>query len=131
MFKNLLRLMYDVTRHRATSRLIARYLLTSRATIVRRRKTSSMIERHRTTVIRSTYDIVEVARPSYDVVRFTYDLSSHQATIVKSYVIVRLSFDCRTMSYELPTITQTLPMCHVAAELFKFKGEGPISETLQ
>ena len=108
--------------------------------LVRRRTTSSMIVRHRTTVIRSPYDIVEVARPSrdfnlydnvsfsprthsevvcyhttivrlsYDVVRFTYDLASNQAIIVKSYVIVRLSFDCRTMLNDIPTIAQTLPM---------------------
>ena len=32
----------------------------------RRRKTSSRIVRHRTTVIRSSYGIVEVARPSRD-----------------------------------------------------------------
>ena len=53
-----------------------------------------------------------IVRLSYDyrstIVRYTYDLASHQAVIiVKSYVIVRLSFDCRTMSYDLPTISQT------------------------
>ena len=122
--------------------------------IVRRRKTQSRIVRHRTTVIRSSYDhsatliyktilashhaiIVKsyvivrlsydyrttivrlsydyrttivrlsydyrttIVRLSYDVMRFTYDLASHQATIAKSYAIVRLSLDCRTMSYDV------------------------------
>ena len=90
---------------------------------------------HRTTVIRSSYDIIQVAWPlhhsyiqqnvtfsprnhseavchrttivrlTYDVVRFTYDSASHQAIIVKSYVIVRLSFDCIMMSYDFTDIT--------------------------
>ena len=51
-----------------------------------------------------------IVRLSYDIVRFTYDLASHQAIKVKSYVIVRPAFDCHTMSYDLPVISQTLPM---------------------
>ena len=59
----------------------------------------------------SSYDYrTTLVRLSYDIVRFTYDLASHQSIIVKSYVIVRLSVDCRTMSYDLHTISQTLPM---------------------
>ena len=89
--------------------------------IVRHRKTQSRIVRHRTTVIRSSYDhratliyrtilashhaiIVKsyvIVRLSYDVVRFTYASASHQSIIVKSYVIVRLSFDCSTISQKL------------------------------
>ena len=44
---------------------------------------------------------------SRDVERFTYDSASHQAIIVKSYVIVRLSLDCRTMSYDFTDITDS------------------------
>ena len=94
---------------------------------VRRRKTQSRIVRHHTTVIRSSYDhratiihktilashhaiIVKsyvIVRLSYDVVRFTHALASHQAIIVKSYVIVRLSYDVVRCS----TILQKLSMC--------------------
>ena len=59
----------------------------------------------------SSYDYrTTIVRLSYNVVRYTYDFASHHAIIVKSYVIVRLSFNCRTMSYDLPTISQTLSM---------------------
>ena len=87
---------YDVTRHRAT------FLRNSRA----------------------TYDVVRLHLGSYDIARPSYDrcttlqrlhdhratliyktiLASHHAIIVKSYVSVRLSFDCRTLSYDLPMI---------------------------
>ena len=57
---------------------------------------------YRTTIVRLSYDYrTTIVRLSYDVVRFTYALASHQAITVKSYVIVRLSFDCRTMSYDI------------------------------
>ena len=83
--------------------------------IVPRRKTQSRIVRHRMTVIRSSYDYrTTIVRLSYDVVRCTYALASHQAIIVKSYVIVRLSFDCHTMSYDVvrcSTISHKLSMC--------------------
>ena len=79
---------YDVTRHRAMSRLIVRYLCNSRATtsydFICDRKPSSRIVRHRTTVIRSSYD-----HPS--------EVVCHRTTIVR-------------LSYDLPTISQTLPM---------------------
>ena len=101
--------------------------------IVPRRKTQSRIVRHRMTVIRSSYDhratliyktilashhtiIVKsyvIVRLSYDY-RCTYVLASHQAIIVKSYVIVRLSFDCHMMSYDVvrcSTISHKLSMC--------------------
>ena len=74
---------------------------------------------YRTTIVRLSYDYrTTVVRLSYDyrstVVRFTYALTSHQAIIMKSYVIVRLSLDCRTMSYDVvrcSTISHKLSMC--------------------
>ena len=56
--------------------------------IVRRRKTQSRIVRHRTTIIRSLYD--HRATLMYKTI-----LASHHAIIVKSYVIVLLSYDYR------------------------------------
>ena len=56
-------------------------------------KTSARIVRYRTTVIPSSH-----ARPSYDrraTLIYKTILASHHAIIVKSYVIVRLSYDCR------------------------------------
>ena len=50
----------------------------------------------------SSYDYISTVE------RFTYDSASHQAIIVMSYVIVRLSFDCRTMSYDFTDITDAL-----------------------
>ena len=45
----------------------------------------------------SSYDYrTTIVRLSYDIVRFTYDLASHQAIMLKSYVIVRLSYDYRS-----------------------------------
>ena len=68
--------------------------------IVRRRKTQSRIVRHRTTVIRSSYD--HRATLIYKTI-----LASHHAIMVKSYVIVRLSYDYRTtivrLSYDYHT----------------------------
>ena len=118
---------YDIVRRRGSSHDICaidvRWRHATSSMIVRRRKTQSRIVRHRTTVIRSSYDhratliyktilashhIIKsyvIVWLSYDylstVVRFTYALASHQAIIVKSYVIVRLSFDCRTISYDV------------------------------
>ena len=55
----------------------------------------------------SSYDIVEVARLSrdfnlYDIVSFSPDNLSE--VVCHRTTIVRLSSDCRTMSYDLPTI---------------------------
>ena len=72
--------------------MVVRRRRTTSSRIVQRRMTLSRIVRHRATLI---YKIM---------------LASHHAIIVKSYVIVRLSFDCSTMLYDLPTISQTLQM---------------------
>ena len=89
---------YDIVRRRGSSHYICAIDVQSRHTtssmIVRRRKTQYKIVRHRTTVIRSSYD--HRATLIYKTI-----LASHHAIIVKSYVIVRLSFDCRMMSYDL------------------------------
>ena len=100
---------YDVTRHRATSRNIVRYLCNGRATtsydFIYDRMTSYDFIYDRTTVIRSSYDIVEVARPSRDFNLFYKTiLASHHAIIVKSYVSVRLSYDHRSTGVRCRTI---------------------------
>ena len=48
--------------------------------------------------------IVRRRKISSRIVRFTYVLASHQAIIVKSYVIVRLSYDYRTAVVRCRTI---------------------------
>ena len=54
---------------------------------------------YRSTIIRLSFDYRStIVRMSYDVVRFTYALASHQAIVVKSYVIVRQSYDLPTIS---------------------------------
>ena len=46
----------------------------------------------------ASYDYrTTIVRLVYDVVQFSYDLDSHQAILVNYYIIVRLSFDCRTL----------------------------------
>ena len=65
--------------------------------IVRRRRTQSKIVRHRTTVIRSSYD--HRATLIYKTI-----LASHHAIIVKSYVIVPLSYDYRSTVVRCCTI---------------------------
>ena len=82
----IVRLSYD---YRTT---IVRLSYDYRTTIVR------LSYDYRTTIVRLSYDYRSTV--SYGVVRFTYALASQQASIVKLYVIVRLSFDfvrCRTM----------------------------------
>ena len=85
----------------------------------------TMTMRWRTICVRwSCYNVVRLNLRSYHIVRPSYDLRttsyrshdhcttliykallpSHHAIIVKPYVIVRLSFDWRTMSYDLPMI---------------------------
>ena len=79
---------------------------------------------HTICVLWSCYNVVRlnlrsyhIAWPSYDLRTTSYRshdhcttlkykamLPSHYAIIVKPYVIVRLSFDWRTMSYDLPMI---------------------------
>ena len=92
---------------------------------MRWRTTSHDIEaNHTICVLWSCYNVVRlnmrsyhIARPSYDLRTTSYRshdhcttliykamLPSHHAIIVKPYVIVRLSFDWRTMSYDLPMI---------------------------
>ena len=101
---------YDIVRRRGSSHDICaidvRWRHTTSSVIVRRRKTQSKIERHRTTVMRSSYE--------HRATNYKAILASHHAIIVTSYVIVRLSFDCRTMSYDVircSTISQRLSMC--------------------
>ena len=65
--------------------------------IVRRRKTQSKIVRHRTTVIRSSYD--HRATLMYKKI-----LASHHAIIVKSYAIYRLSYNYRSTVVRCRTI---------------------------
>ena len=90
---------------------------------MRWRTTSHDIEaNHTICVLWSCYNVVRlnlrsyhIARPSYDLRTTSYRshdhcttliykamLSSHHAIIVTPYVIVRISFDWRTMSYDLP-----------------------------
>ena len=92
---------YDIVRRRGSSHDICaidvRWRHTTSSMIVRRRKTQSRIVRHRTTVIRSSYD--HRATFIYKAI-----LAFHHAITVKPYVIVRLSFDWRTMSYDLPML---------------------------
>ena len=94
---------------------------------MRWRTTSHDIEaNHTVCVLWSCYNVVRlnlrsyhIARPSYDLRKTSYRshdhcttliyiykamLPSHHAIIVKPYVIARLSFDWRTMSYDLPMI---------------------------
>ena len=71
--------------------------------IVRRRRTQSRIVRHRMTVIRSSYD--HRATLIYKTL-----LASHHTLTVKSYVIVRLSFDYRS----------TVARCHTIYLCFGF-----------
>ena len=116
---------YDIVRRRGSSHDICeidvQWRHTTSSMIVWCHKTQSRIVRHRTTVIRSSYNHratliykailaprnkvvchrTTIVRLSYDAVRFAYALASHQAIIVKSYVIVRLSLDSRTMSYDV------------------------------
>ena len=98
-----------IVRCRTTSRDIVRRRGSAYAicdiVVRRRRTTSSMIVRRRTTVMRSSHD--HRATLIYKTM-----LGFHHAIILMSYVIVRLSFDCRTISYNLPTILQTLPIRH-------------------
>ena len=57
----------------------------------------------------SSYDYrTTIVRLSYDIVRFTYDLASHQAIIVKSYVIVRLSYGYRSTVVRCRSVTTNL-----------------------
>ena len=94
----------DVERRRGSSHDICaidvRWRYTTSSMIVRRRRTQSKTIRHRTTVIRSSYD--HRATLIYKTI-----LASHYAIIVKSYVIVRLSYDAVRCS----TISQKLSMC--------------------
>ena len=80
---------HDIVRRRGSSydicAIVVRQRRATSSMIVRRLKTSSKIVRHSTAVIRSSYDIAEVTRPSIS--------ASHH---VKSYVIVRLSYDYRS-----------------------------------
>ena len=91
---------YDIVRRRGSSHDICvtdvRWRHTTSSMIVRRRRTKSRIVRHRTTVIRSSYD---------HRVTLIYKtmLASHHAIIVKSHVIV-LSYDYRSTVVRCRTI---------------------------
>ena len=135
MFKNFLRYSWlwyilrwlcDGVRRHTISKLIIRYLCYGRATtsygLIWDRTTSydrrTIFVRHHTgrmSIAPLSYiprnhseaacHRMTIVRLAYDVVRFTYDSASHQAIIVKSYVIVRLSFEvlwCQTISQTLP-----------------------------
>ena len=102
---------HDIVRRRGTSYDICAMVVQRRRTtssmIVRRRTTSYGFVRHRMTVIRSSYDIVEVARPSRDfnlLDNVSLSPSNHSEVVCHRTTIVRLSLDWNTMSYDLPMI---------------------------
>ena len=102
---------------------------------MRWRTTSHDIEAHHTIcVLWSCYNVVRLNLRSYDIARPSYDrrttsyrshdhfttliykamLPSHHAMIVKPYVIVRLSFDCRTIYlwFSFPPGNHSHVVCH-------------------
>ena len=92
---------YDIVRRWGSSHdmyaIDVRWRHTTSSMIVRRRKNQSRIVRHRTTVIPSSYDHRAI------LIHKTI-LISHHAIIVKSYVIVRLSYDYRSTVVRCRTI---------------------------
>ena len=79
-----------------------------RTTIARLYKT--MLASHHVIIVKSC----AIARLSYDCrtidLLFSFSPGNHSEVVSHHTTIVRLSFNCRTMSYDLPTISHTLPM---------------------